>query len=153
MTGGESEELENGRAEELGGRYVAGETVELLLPPKVEYVPVLRAVVGVVAGTLSFNYDEIIAIRVAVSEALGLVLRHIQREGLPGDSGGIKAGFVIGHDSLKVVLTAPGPGYVDTESAKDMESQAVLESLVDSVEIGVEGSGERVITLVKYRGP
>ena len=136
----------------MGGPRSLGETVELLLPSKVEYVPVLRAVVGVVAGTLSFNYDEIIAIRVAVSEAFGLVLQHMQRGGRAGDSDGVKTSFVIGDDHLKVMLTAPGSGYEDAESAADVESRAVLESLVDSVEIGAERSGERVISLVKYRG-
>ena len=151
MNGGRSEELEDRQADELGARYVAGETVVLRLPAKAEYVPVLRAVVGVVAGTLSFSYDEIVSLRVAVSEAFGLVMRHMPQGDPKRDSVGVRASFFIGNGELEIVLASTGSGYVDAESAGDVESQAVLESLVDAVSIGAVRSGERGISLVKYR--
>ena len=48
---------------------MANDVFELRLPPKSQYVSILRATVGVIAGNMSFNYDEIIQIRTAVSEA------------------------------------------------------------------------------------
>jgi anti-sigma regulatory factor (Ser/Thr protein kinase) len=144
-------ETENGDAEELDGQYVAGETVDLLLPARVEYIPVLRAVAGVVAGALSFSYDEIIALRVAVSEAFGLALRHTRGGGPNGGSEGIKVSFVIAVGHLEVVIAAPGVKFAEGENAEDVESRAVLESLVNSVTIGDGRSGERVISLVKHR--
>ena len=37
----------------------AHDTIELRLPAKADYLPVLRATVGVIAGTMSFDYDKI----------------------------------------------------------------------------------------------
>ena len=50
------------------------------LPPKPEYLSVLRAAIGVIAGDISFNYDEIIQLRVAVSEAFQMTIRQVPQE-------------------------------------------------------------------------
>ncbi len=50
--------------------------IELHLPPKAEYVPIVRALAGVIAGEMSFTYDEIVQIRVAVSELFEIGVRN-----------------------------------------------------------------------------
>ena len=42
------------------------DTVHLRLPVKPEYLAVLRATTGVIAGNMDFNYDEVMQIRVAM---------------------------------------------------------------------------------------
>ena len=111
----------------------------------------LRATVAVVAGSMSFNYDEILQLRVAVSEAFGLAVRHLPEADTKGKSVDVKGRFVIGDDRLEVIVTCPRMERGDIESAEDVESRVVLESLVDSVAIGAETSDERVIRLVKFK--
>ena len=36
------------------------DVIELRLPPRPEHIPVIRAVIGAVAGGMNFNYDEIV---------------------------------------------------------------------------------------------
>ena len=133
------------------GNGLADNTVALRLPARSDYLSVLRATVGVVAGNMSFTYDELVQLRVAASEAFGLALKHLaQGHGSPEVSS-VTVYLVVGAEALEVLVTDPGfrPGPV--ESAEEAESRAVLESLVDTVEFGVEAAGERVIRLVKRR--
>lgn len=60
----------------IGGSWT-NDTIELRLPLKPQYLPILRATTGVVAGVVGFNYDEIMQLRVAVSEVFDLALKHI----------------------------------------------------------------------------
>ena len=59
---------------------MTNDVIEVRLPPKPEYLPVIRAAVGVIVGTMFFNYDEIIQIRVAAAEAFELAIRQITWE-------------------------------------------------------------------------
>ena len=142
---------EGGHAQESRGEYLAGDVVEVRVPARTEFLTVLRAVVAVVAGGMSFNYDEIVQLRVAVSEAFGLAVRHMRRGDVSGETDGVTATFVMGAGGLEVVVTDPGFISGETESAEDAESRAVLESLMDSVELGAETSGQKVIRLAKHR--
>lgn len=60
----------------IGGSWT-NDTIELRLPLKPQYLPILRATTGVVAGVVGFNYDEIMQLRVAVSEVFDLALKHV----------------------------------------------------------------------------
>ena len=127
------------------------DTLVLRLPAKSDYLPVLRATLGVIAGSMSFNYDEVLQLRVAASEAYSLAIRHFGRErGLQG-SRAIAVSFVIETDRLLVLVSDPYAGHTPADQEAEMESRAVLESLVDSVEFGVEAEGERVTRLVKRK--
>ena len=56
------------------------DVVELRLPLKSEYVNVIRATVGVIAGTLDFTYDEVMQFRVALSEIFELAAHLAEHE-------------------------------------------------------------------------
>ena len=141
----------NGRIDKSLNKPLATEIVEVKVPPRSKYLPVLRAAAGVVAGGMALNYDEILELRVAVSEAFDLVIRHIDDDDTINDTREIVTTFVIGPDRLEVLVEDPGyrPGAVD--DSKETESRVVLESLVDAVEMGAEVRGHRVIRLVKSR--
>ncbi|MCH8993835.1 MAG: UDP-N-acetylglucosamine 1-carboxyvinyltransferase, partial [Chloroflexi bacterium] len=48
------------------------DVIQMRLPLKSEYLPVLRAAVGVIAGGMEFTYDEVMQLRVAISEVFDL---------------------------------------------------------------------------------
>ena len=125
-------------------------TVEVRLPARPEYVSVLRAAVGVIAGSMSFNYDEILHLRVAVSEAFSLALKHAKlRDGHPEVSR-MSVSFMVAPGELEIRVTDPDVDVAVVAQADEAESRAVLESLVDRVEFRLAGAGESVISLVKY---
>ena len=130
---------------------LANDTVELRIPAKSDYLPVLRAAVGVIAGNVSFAYDEIIQLRVAVSEAFDLAIRHAQGgEGAQGvDSLALRV--VVGTDELEILMTDQGAPAGLVESDEETESRAVIESSVDQVEFDVELEDSSFIRMVKRR--
>ena len=69
----------NGTRESVGHRL--SDVIEVRLPLKADYLSVLRATVGVLAGEMSFNYDEIIQLRVAISEAFSMAVRWYTEAG------------------------------------------------------------------------
>ena len=129
----------------------AGRSVELRLPATPEYLPVLRATAGVVAGNLSFNYDEILQIRVAVSEAFGLALDHARGPGESPEISSLTVTFVVEPEALEILIAYPAAALKPAAGGDESESRAVIESLVDAVEYGVEPAGTRVIRMVKLK--
>ena len=125
--------------------------IELKVPPKLEHQSVVRAVIGVIAGGLSFNYDEIIQLRVAVSEAFEVMLRRVQRTGPEDSPSEVTIRFNTDPDSVEVLIPAwPSvPGYVATE--EDAESQALLESLMDEIMLNGAEEGEPVVRMLKRK--
>ena len=60
------------------GRYFS-DIIELRLPPKEEYQSLVLALIGAIAGDSSFNYVQIIQLKVAVSEAFQLAIKRVER--------------------------------------------------------------------------
>ena len=117
---------------ELAGGILS-DVIELRVPPKLEHLSVARAAIGVIAGGLSFNYDEIIQLRVAVSEAFEIMLRRVERTSPESSPSEVIIRFNTDTDSVEVLIVGwPSiPGYVATE--EDAESQALLECLMDEI--------------------
>ena len=141
---GRGEDVEE--ADESTTKRLDKDTVLMRLPAKSDYLPILRATVGVVAGVMSFTYDEIVQIRVAVSEAFELAAGQAQEEDSSEGDRTVEAQIMVGPTQLEV-LVSPGP----PESSDQIESRAVIESLVDKAEFGVETAGKRAIRLVKRK--
>ena len=136
---------------DLSSSAATDNTVELRLPPKAEYIPVLRATLGVIAGTMPFNYDGIVQLRVAVSEAFAMAIRHIQQAGGHLESVVLGVRFAGDAARLEIVMSDPEASAAAAEAPDETESRAVIESLVDSAEFGAEVGGQSVIRLVKHR--
>lgn len=136
--------------QELSGGQLS-DVIELRVPPKLEHQAVVRAAIGVIAGGLSFNYDEIIQLRVAVSEAFEVMLRRVQRSGPEALPSEVTIRFKTDADSVEVLI--PGwpsiPGYAATE--EDAESHALLESLMDEIMLDGGSNGEPVVRMLKRR--
>ena len=135
---------------ELAGESLS-DIIELRVPPKLEHQSVARAAVGVIAGGLSFNYDEIIQLRVAVSEAFEIMLRRVQRTSPESKPSEVIIRFHTGTDGIEVLI--PGwpaiPGHAATE--EEAESQALLESLMDEITIDGGNQVEPMVRMLKRK--
>ena len=127
------------------------DVIELRVPPKLEHQSVARAAIGVIAGDLSFNYDEIIQLRVAVSEAFEIMLRRVQRTSPESSPKEVIIRFITDPDSVEVTIPAwPSiPGYAETE--EDAESKALLESLMDETKLNGADEGEPLVRMLKRK--
>lgn len=120
--------------------------VELRLPLRLQYLNVIRATVGVIAGTLDFTYDEVMQFRVALSEIFELATHLAEHEGAehPGD---ISFRFEPQPDGLAIRVGAAVNVVRDLVAEDQDESRALLDSLMDSVEFDTDGT----VHLMKYR--
>ena len=139
---------ENNRTKEEGGSLA--DVIEIRLPPAWDYLPVLRATVGMLAGTMLFNYDEIIQLRVAVSEAFNLAIRQAEQDGAPSTPVELSMRFVVVADRIEILMpNRPGFfGQIDAEH--EVESRAILESLMDEVAFAGGAANEPLISMTKY---
>ena len=129
---------------------MADDLIELHLPPKAEYIPIVRALTGVIAGEMSFTYDEIVQLRVAVSELFDIVVRNTAqgKAGHPGEA--LILRFVLGPDQLELMIVVP-EGHAAERTIVEEESAALLESLVDEFDYAA-GSGQRyTFRIAKHR--
>ena len=124
------------------------DAIQLRLPLRPEYLTALRATVGVIAGTLSFNYDEIMQLRIAVSEIFGLAIKHVAENKWPPEVKELVFSFVPKPEGLETLIThqAGFTGGLDWEEGE--EGQALVQSLVDEVEFGSE---EALVRMVKLK--
>ncbi len=137
------------------------DSIEMRLPPKPEYLSVLRAAIGVIAGDMSFNYDEIIQLRVAVSEAFQMTIRQVPQEPQVSTAVGLVVHLTVEPDNIEIVifklqnytscLPHLGANQIPPDTEEEIESRALLESLMDEVEVGREAAGEPLIRMVKYK--
>ena len=126
------------------------DVIELRLPSAPDYLPLLRATVGALAGIKSFNYDEIIQLRIAISEAFDLATRSAKQEGAPTNAEEVSIRFVVAANRIEILVSnRPGLiGQIDIE--REVESCALLESLMDEVRFGSGTANEPLISMTKY---
>ena len=123
------------------------DVIEIRLPQNSDYLPLLRATAGVLAGIMSFNYDEIIQLRLAVSDAFSLAARRAGPDSAIASE--ISMQFVVAAEKIEILIqNRPFIGRIDTEL--EMESCAFLESLMDEVAFDGEAENDPLITMTKY---
>ena len=117
------------------------DVVELRLPTRPEYVAVLRATAGIIAGEMSFSYDEVLNLRVAVTCVA------------PGEEaiGKLTVRFTIGARSLEVLIPAPRAYSYDLHGEGEMERRGLLSTLVDKLELGSGEAGEPMVRMLKHK--
>ena len=127
------------------------DVIELRLPPRSEYLTLVRATVGVISGGMSFNYDEIIQLRVAVSEAVQMATNWVTQEEIEATGAQLVVRFTVKPDRLTILLTVPEGLSHPVTAQPDEEGLALLQSLTDEVEFGGGAAGELLIRMVKYK--
>ena len=141
--------------------------LELRLPAKPEYLSVLRATIGAIAGGMSFNYDDIIHVRVAASEAFILCIRQIAQEPQGSPAASLTIRLTVEPDNINILISklpdhlscpphlaggnVPGTDKLLPDTEEEIERRALLESLMDEVEIGSQAANDLLIRLVKYK--
>ena len=123
-----------------------GDVIELRLPLRLEYLGVVRGLTGVIAGTLDFNYDEVMHLRVALSEVFEMAT-HIEEHEPGASPRDIVISFEPRTDGLEVRVAAPMGLVRDIVGERGDESRALLDSLMDSVEYDTDGA----VRMVKHR--
>ena len=126
------------------------DAIEVRLPLSSNYLPVLRATVGVLAGIMLFNYDEIIQIRAAVSEAFNLAARWVKQERVVNNTDEVWIRFLLVENGIEIFVLHH-PNFVEQiKIEREEESSAVLESLMDEVRYGCGKADEPLISMTKY---
>ena len=120
--------------------------MELRLRLRLEYLGVVRGLVGVIAGTLDFNYDEVMHLRVALSEVFEMAT-HIEEHEAEATPRDVVISFQPRTDGLEVRVAAPVGLVRDIVGERGDESRALLDSLMDSVEYDTDGA----VRMVKHR--
>ena len=126
---------------------VRRDSIRLRLPLKSEYLPVLRMATGVIAGVMTFNYDEIVQLRVAVSEVFSIAIKNIPGEIEPEQTDEVEFRFTVSPDNLEVWVAAESNDIADLDKEDAEESRALLASLMDEVEFGGE---QYLVRMVKH---
>ena len=126
------------------------DVIEIKLPPASEYLAVVRAALGVIAGNMSFNYDEIIQLRVAVSEVFNLAMEWISKDAAPSNNRELALQFVVEGDKLEILVPNQISYAVSLTGDQMVESRALLESLMDEVEFGGGAGQDPLIRIAKY---
>ena len=129
------------------------DVLEVKLPLKPEYLPVARVAAGVIAGGMSFNYDEVIQVRVAVAEAFALTMIQTGRDDPASARPEVVIRFTVALDRLEILMAVPENTKLRISSLEVVEGEALLQSLMDSVDLKEEAEGALAIRLIKYRAP
>ena len=77
--------------------------IEIRLPPTSQYLPLLNAGVGVLAGILEFNYDDILQLRIAVSEAFELTTRWAEKADDASGPDEISIRFIVAANKIDLI--------------------------------------------------
>ena len=131
------------------------DVLELRLPLKPQYIQLARAAAGVIAGGMSFNYDEVVQVRLAVAETFELTRLRAQSSNPEAEGAEVLIRFTVAPNRLEILMpsvqeTGEESGAHAT-SPEELESAALLESLMDMVELHGDAAGNPVIRLIKYR--
>ncbi|MFB3119630.1 MAG: hypothetical protein ACE1Y2_03785 [Stenotrophomonas maltophilia] len=129
---------------------ILADVIEIKLPPSSEYLAVVRATIGVIAGNMSFNYDEIIQLRVAASEVFNLAAEWVSQDASASTTRELALQFVVDGDKLEILVPNQISYTVSLTGDQMIESRALLESLMDEVEFGGGASQNPLIRAAKF---
>jgi len=135
----------------------AGSRILLKVPCQAEYYRVCRLLVSGLAQRLGLPWDTIEDLKLAVSEACGLVAQ----EGTIGPECIVTVQLLVGEETLDILVDGPPGGGVETRvesDADELESTGMglffIQSLMDSVDYSVGRNQCAQIRMVKrvYEG-
>ena len=142
-------ESTNGSRE--SGEQSSTDVLELKLPPKAEFLPLVRSTAGVIAGGLSFRYDEIVQLRTAAAEVFELSVRYASHRSRIPASDSLSIRFTITPDRLEILIPTLEDARGIINSQEQAESEALLGSLMDEVDLHAGTPDRPSIRLTKYR--
>ena len=129
------------------------DVIEWRLPPRSEYLTLVRAAVGVISGGMSFNYDEIIQLRVAISEAAQMATQWAIPNESEDTGAQLVVRFTVQPDRLVLLLTVSAGLAGAAAGEPDDAGRPLLQILVDAVEFGGCGERDPSLRLANYQPP
>ncbi|WP_062350879.1 anti-sigma B factor RsbW [Bacillus kwashiorkori] len=136
--------------------------IELKLPPKPEYVGIVRLTLSGIASRMGFCYEDIEDIKIAVSEAITNAVQHAYKD---GDSGDVMVKFRVFRNKLKIDVLDRGDSfdyhhikqkkstYSNNEPVESMREGGLglflIETLMDEVEI-LRENGCTIVCMAKF---
>ena len=124
--------------------------VELAIPPRPEFVGVARLSIARVASLMSFSFDDVEDIRLAVGEAC---TRAIERMGAGGETAALIRVPCRGYeDRLAIEVHSPltQPGAKGDAADEDLGSMLVQILMDDLTEEDRPDEGIHVVQMVKF---
>lgn len=111
----------------------------------------MRATTGVIAGDLSFWYDDIVQLRTAAAETFELIIRHNEQSPRISAPDNVSMRFTITPDRLEIFIVATEDARGTINSEEQAESEVLLGGLMDEVDLHSGTPDRSSIRLVKYR--
>ena len=124
------------------------DVIKVQVPLKTEYLHVLRATVGAIAGNISFNIDEIMHIRIAISAVFDMLLNNVAQRKLATEVVEVAVQFAIQPEKIEILITHQSDYTGDFDNEEDQENLALAKSLMDELEYSVERTSVR---MTKYK--
>ena len=116
----------NGIGKGASAGLILADVIEIKLPPSSEYLAVVRATIGVIAGNMSFNYDEVIQLRVAASEVFNLAMEWVSQEAAASASRELALQFIVEGNKLEILVPNQINYTVSLTGDEMVESRALL---------------------------
>ncbi len=133
----------------------ADPVIRLSFPAKADYLLLARLALAGIARSLPLGQEELADLKLAVTEACGNAVRHAYGG---EDGGSVGVVFVVGSDSLEMIVEDQGSGIEDDDGDEDevepLEGgmgMSIIRAVMDDVDIreGEDGRGT-VVRMTKY---
>jgi serine/threonine-protein kinase RsbW len=127
--------------------------VRLTFPAKADYLLLARLALSGIARGLPLGQEELADLKLAVTEACGNAVRHAYG----ADGGAVEVAFVVGSDSLEMIVEDQGSGIDESEDEEQPEpleggmGMSIIRAVMDDVHVsdGENGRGT-VVRMTKY---
>jgi len=131
----------------------ADPVVRLSFPAKADYLLLARLALAGIARSLPLDQEELADLKLAVTEACGNAVRHAYG----ADGGSVGVAFVVGSDSLEMIVEDQGSGIEEEDEEEQREpleggmGMSIIRAVMDDVDIseGADGRGT-IVRMTKY---
>lgn len=91
--------------------------IEMTIPAKADYIGVIRLTISGIANRMSFPYEDIEDLKVAVSEAITNAVTHAYND---EETGEVRLGFGVYEDRLEIMVADSGVSFNMKEVRKEI---------------------------------
>jgi len=128
--------------------------VRLSFPAKADYLLLARLALAGIARSLPLDQEELADLKLAITEACGNAVRHAYG----ADGGSVEVAFVVGSDSLEMVVEDQGSGIDGADEGDEQPEpleggmgMSIIRAVMDDVDVrdGKDGRGT-VVRMTKY---
>ncbi|HET9287510.1 MAG TPA: ATP-binding protein [Gaiella sp.] len=135
---------------------MSASTVTLVIPAKTEYLILARLALAGIAREVRIDETALADLKLAVTEACGNAIRHAH----PSGQGVVSVRYAVEPGSIEIRVEDEGPGItsgaVPPEPSPDELSEggmglAIIDALVDELEIGARAEAQGTLVLMRKR--